>query len=339
MRDQNAHSRIRIATEDFPENERLEAWDHLYGSVFHPIETTTPAARPLCANITFHVLPGISTGFGTISAHQSWASRRHLENTPDVISIVGSRGNGGMRLSDRRADLFPNAGDALIYRGNVEHKCGSASLAEYVAVAVSWRTFEQLAPGFRLKEARLLNRTAYVGYLMDYVQVLEPKANLPGDLAAVIATHLRDLVALAVGSTRDIEHEAKGRGLMAARLKLAKDFIRQHLLDPRLSDEMTARGLGVSPMYIRKLFTVDGSGGISRYITEQRLGLAHRELTRSELPTATIMEVMLRCGFSGISTFNRLFKARFGMTPSEARDEAREELMRAAELKRGKASR
>jgi AraC-like DNA-binding protein len=323
MSNQRAYSRIQLSTESFPEKERNEAWDHVYGRAFNPIETTTPAGRPLRANVTFHVLPEICAAFGSVTAHQSLTKRNQIENMGDVVTILGTRTNGGMAFFNKKAALFPKLGDFFVFRANTHHKCGATDTGEYVGASFSAGTLAKIAPRFRLNEAQLLSRTPYLMYLMDYIQLLESKTDVPDDMAHAVATHLKDLVALAIGSTRDIEHEAKGRGLMAARLKAAKDYIRNNLLDASLSDEAVARQLGVSPRYIRKLFTLDGSGGIYRYISEQRLEFAHRQLRRPATFGIKIFDMAQRCGFDDLSTFNRLFKAHFRMTPSEARAAAR----------------
>jgi AraC-like DNA-binding protein len=323
MSNQKAYSRIHLSTDPFPESERLQTWQDLYSSAFHPCEITTPAGGPLRASATFHIFPGMVVASASLSAHQGRMTRSHVENIGDIVTIIGKKTDSGTLFCAGRAELSPRIGDFLIHRANVPCKFTNTETGDYVGASFSARTLEQLAPGFRLNEARLLKPTPYLGYFMDYIRLPETQPWLPDDLAHTVAGHLKDLIALALGSTRDIEHEARGRGLMAARLKAAKDYIRRNLLDPGLSDQAAARHLGVSPRYIRKLFTMEGSGGVSRYVTEQRLEFAHHQLTHSASPGVKIIDVALHCGFNDVTTFNRLFNARFGMTPSEARSEAR----------------
>ena len=52
------------------------------------------------------------------------------------------------------------------------------------------------------------------------------------------------------------------------------------------------------------------------YLIEYRLGKAAQEL---KLTNDTILEISGRTGFDNISNFNRLFKKRLGVTPSEFR--------------------
>jgi AraC-like DNA-binding protein len=59
-----------------------------------------------------------------------------------------------------------------------------------------------------------------------------------------------------------------------------------------------------------------------RHIVERRLVAAHQEITVPGARQTTIADLAYRWGLSSQAHFARLFRARFGMTPSEARAEA-----------------
>jgi transcriptional regulator GlxA family with amidase domain len=137
------------------------------------------------------------------------------------------------------------------------------------------------------------------------------------ELRQVVANHIQDLCALAVGATRDAAEIASGRGVRAARLRvLAADIA--HNLDGDVSVTALARRQQVTPRYIQKLFEGEGST-LSRYVLGQRLARVHRRLTDPRHAGATIAEIAYASGFGDISTFNRAFRQHFGMTPSDAR--------------------
>ena len=52
------------------------------------------------------------------------------------------------------------------------------------------------------------------------------------ELQRLAVTHVYDLLALALGATRDAAATAKGRRVRAARLVAAKAFVRRHLHRP-----------------------------------------------------------------------------------------------------------
>jgi AraC-like DNA-binding protein len=73
------------------------------------------------------------------------------------------------------------------------------------------------------------------------------------------------------------------------------------------------------PKQIQRLFQQTGST-FSEFVLEQRLLLAHRRLSASGTGREKISTIALDAGFGDLSYFNRGFRKRFGMTPSEWRE-------------------
>lgn len=67
-------------------------------------------------------------------------------------------------------------------------------------------------------------------------------------------------------------------------------------------------------------------GGVARYIRDQRLLRCFEDLTRPTGLPRRVSDVAVRWGFDNPSHFNRLFKKRFGVPPSEVRARATEAL-------------
>jgi AraC-like DNA-binding protein len=82
-----------------------------------------------------------------------------------------------------------------------------------------------------------------------------------------------------------------------------------------------ARSQGISPRYLQRLLEESGSSFTAR-VTELRLQRAFALLGDTGL--RRISDIALDAGFSDISHFNRLFRARFGDTPSAVRAQSRQ---------------
>jgi AraC-like DNA-binding protein len=141
-------------------------------------------------------------------------------------------------------------------------------------------------------------------------------------LRHVFTKHVQDLVSLAIGATPDSAKFAHGGGLRAARLASIKADIMTNLGRHDLSAEMIGKLHGLSASYIRKLFAGEGIS-FTGFVLEQRLLGAYRMLR--ELSERSISTVAFAAGFNDLSYFNRVFRRRFGMTPSEVREMARRE--------------
>jgi AraC-like DNA-binding protein len=161
--------------------------------------------------------------------------------------------------------------------------------------------------------------------LISYVQSAGGLSLETPGLGQAFATHVQDLIALAIGATRDGEEVARGRGLRAARLAAIKLEIGRSLGRTDLSIGTLARRHAVTPRYIQKLFEAEGST-FTEYVIERRLLDANRMLADPQFSDRSIGEVALKVGFGDLPYFTRSFRRRFGMTPSDAREQAHRHL-------------
>ncbi|MDO8978200.1 MAG: helix-turn-helix transcriptional regulator, partial [Afipia sp.] len=67
-----------------------------------------------------------------------------------------------------------------------------------------------------------------------------------------------------------------------------------------------------------RMFAADG--GVATLVRERRLEAAYREIMRPDSASRSITEIAHDLGFSSSGQFLRAFRARFAMTPSEARE-------------------
>ena len=71
-----------------------------------------------------------------------------------------------------------------------------------------------------------------------------------------------------------------------------------------------------NPRYLGRLFKKETGTTINEYVTLRKLKLAKHLL---ESTTSTIINISTEVGFSNVTYFNRLFKAKYGITPTEFR--------------------
>lgn len=192
--------------------------------------------------------------------------------------------------------------------------------ARFVCVGVPRKHMTTLIPGLEDALVRSLPPGAGVlRLLMRYLDVLEDEQALRTfEVQRAVATHIHDLCALAIGTTREAGEIAKGRGLRAARLRAIKADIVQNLGDGDLSAVALALHQGVTPRYIHKLFESEGTT-FSKFVLGLRLARVQRVLTDPRHADLTIGAIAYDAGFGDLSTFNRAFRRHFGATPSDVR--------------------
>src|SRR5262249_1562793 len=127
-----------------------------------------------------------------------------------------------------------------------------------------------------------------------------------------------DLVATALGATGDAAELARRRGVRAARLRAVKRDVLANITSPDLSIGAVAGRNGITPRYLRMLFQ-DEDTSFTAFVPEERLERARRMIRDANRAERMISAVAFASGFNDLSYFNRVFRRRFGMTPSDLR--------------------
>lgn len=99
------------------------------------------------------------------------------------------------------------------------------------------------------------------------------------------------------------------------RVQKVKEYINENYSRVLTTDEIASL-VGMSSSAFSRFFKLRTGKTLVEYIVDIRIGIAARSLVDS---TETVSEICYNCGFNNISNFNRAFKDRKGMTPSEFR--------------------
>ena len=103
---------------------------------------------------------------------------------------------------------------------------------------------------------------------------------------------------------------AKKRGPLDTVIK----YINENLGSAELSNTQIAEQIGISEVYLRKLFAKHLCKTPKQYVLDLRLQRAKELLVESNLKMTDIAEI---CGFSSVYHFCRAFKDRTGQTPTQ----------------------
>ena len=103
-----------------------------------------------------------------------------------------------------------------------------------------------------------------------------------------------------------------------SRLNAIKAFILTRIDNPELCLDDVAAHQEISSSYVRKLFAAEGAR-FTAFVLETRLQKVLQMLAAPESRGQPISAIALKCGFNDISYFNRVFRKRYGCTPSDLR--------------------
>ena len=115
---------------------------------------------------------------------------------------------------------------------------------------------------------------------------------------------------LASTSFAQVEHSMESK-----RITRAKQYVNDHYNESISLSELAALS-NMSPSSFSRFFKQNTGRTLSDYIIDVRLGNAARMLVDTSV---NVSDICYECGFNNQSNFNRIFKSKRGLTPSEFR--------------------
>ena len=153
--------------------------------------------------------------------------------------------------------------------------------------------------------------------IREYVMRLsQAQSAIDGIAGDVMSEHLCVLLGVTLSGQLGTESESSSSPQIRRTMLLA--YIRRNALNPELTASVTATAVGMSVRSVHNLMRDTGQS-FSEWVLDARVTHARRLLQSAGAERRKIADIAVACGFSDLSHFNRMFKARFGCTPSEAR--------------------
>ncbi len=297
-------------------------WREIYGRNIANVDIETIGDGPFHASVTFQNLPGVAVVSGARSAAHYQITRQHLTNAKDFIGLSMLL-SGASTTQQLRREIIGRPGTAVLISGTDPSVSTMHRLGNFVTIVLPRPKLAALVPDLGDAYARQIPAgNEALRLLAHYIETLHRGGPLHmPELAEAAASHIVDLAALAVGAKADVAHEARERGVAAARLHAIKAEIQDHLGNHDLSAAMMAARHGVTPRYVHKLFERDGSR-FSNFVLLRRLDRALQTLKDPRFAAHTISAIALECGFSDLSYFNRMFRRTYNAAPSDIRNAA-----------------
>jgi AraC-like DNA-binding protein len=264
----------------------------------------------------------VGTIHGTVKSISRTTSDIAAHNTNNVVLLLNAGQYPlGVDQSGKSVELAPGA-SVLIEQSAPSIILASDGQCGLVAVQTERERVRQRCALFEDGLMTVVSGPSVVnGLLRAYIDVLvgETAPTIPL-IKQFAADHIADLIAATASIAIPNLGEDNARFGISSRGRLmsARRYISQRLEDPFLSEEGIAAHVRVSTSQLRKDFERCGLS-VGRYVREQRLEKAVAMLRDPALRRHRIIDIAFACGFRNLVTFNRVFRAAYGMPPSELR--------------------
>jgi len=313
----------RFSSSDIPERERIAFFRDVY-SVVEQVDIEPANDAPLVVDAAVRKLDEVTVVSASCSPCVSRRTDRHLVDGKDDLVLCVVMSGAIVRSRNGGAPTLLTAGDAYLGTSGIstEHRFGTTST--FLDIAIPRARLQLLLRNpARVLAMDKLPPCPELSLLTHYARTLvadEFEALRPATTTSC-ARHIVDLVAVAAGASRDAEEHVSRGSLRQVRWSALKSDIEANLARPELSLEWLARRHGISPRYVRDLFASAGTS-FTEFVLNARLDHARRLLCSATRAHRGISGIAFESGFSDLSYFNRTFRRRFGVTPSEMRHSA-----------------
>jgi AraC-like DNA-binding protein len=317
-------SRLQVSLEGLPPDQRFDYWLEK-GSLYFRPSLIDPEDR---SRFQMH---GTMGRLGPLMLVRCGGSRQIYSREPSTICSDGNDcimldtllgGSGQTWHNGHESNLAP--GDLLLNdlcqpsRFVLEdHERFTAMIPRALILEVFPEVAEFHGSMIKRSDPFAHALMAHIEYLDQILDNVTPEASEPlaKGFIQLIATYFR---ASAPTWSRELSSsDQEDNQQLFSRIL---NYIDAHLNDSELSVDILISIFKKSRTSLYRLF--EPHGGVAAVIRERRLQFAYRLLSKplsADLKPPLIRDLALYLGFSSEAHFSRLFKARFGLTASQAR--------------------
>jgi AraC-like DNA-binding protein len=314
--------KVFFNTDVFPERRRFAAYREELAKWSCGLELSTPDYLDFHANLELRRIGSLEIMINTLSAIEVARTPRLVQDGDDALLVMLLL-DGHARQSQLGGQQLIGAGQAVIFDSGCPGVFSLASGSKLLTLKIPRAKLSLRLPHVsRFANATLDGDPVASGLLSGYLcnafdldlVSSEPTAQLFHD-------HIIDLVALALRNTGEMPPILEPLDAPAMHRATILREIEASAADPAFDCSVTATRLGITVRYVHHLLEITGRT-FSEHVVDRRLELVEQILRDPAHAPRRIADIAFQNGFRDLSYFNRVFRRRYGTTPSDVRREA-----------------
>lgn len=291
---------------------RKEAWTTAIAEAYFPLELDYRASERFTGALQRADINGLGVS-RLVSDPVSYRRRqRHLQSAVEEDYLITLPRRTSVSFAQLGRDITCAPGGLIIERGDEPYRFSYADRADLLVMKVLRNALERYLVEPDRFCAKTFDASSGAGTLFSSMlsTALSESQALARSGADLVRRQLLELLALTLGGGPAGQTVSAVR---AAHLARAKAVIAARFREPGLTPALVADLCGVSLRYLHDVFN-DTEDTVAARIRESRL-IAARDALSAD-PSLRISNVAYACGFSDQTHFTRLFRKRFGDSPS-----------------------
>lgn len=301
-----------FTTHSLPLSEQFDAWRGWYASVFDT-SPRVPTAEGFRAKTVSWMLGGFV--FSRVSSPPIQMSRTSTlirRNPVDHWCIsLAKKSATALRIGERQV-MIPAR---MPYVFSLGEEVSSERSQNRIQLYLARDSFQAIAP--LLDAARGTALETPEGHLLaDYLLLLERHIpELPAEDGAALARAVQAMIGACLAPSADRVAEAN-RHIDLTLMERVRQAVRKNLRSPSLGPDKLCREAATSRSQLYRL--LEGEGGVAHYIQRRRLSESFSILCdpSNSFPIGKVAEMLC---FADGSSFSRVFRREFGMSPRDVR--------------------
>jgi AraC-like DNA-binding protein len=309
---------VMFDSKTLPAAKRRQAWRDAICEIYLQVDCASEQNPDYEGFVREARFGGVTLTDTLISPQSVHRQNLHISHFDKDFYYVGIEHIGRVNILQGGSSFILRPGVAAIYYANQPYELRCDVRSRQYWIELPRRAFDSRFDSGRAPLLAHFDLGRGLGHIaMEFCVALAAEGGgLDAGLRARLGEQFMDILALALSGEPD-QQPADDSSLQRARLRSVKAYIDAHLSDPALSLAEIARKNGISLRYLHQLFRLTDMSA-SEWVRLRRLQRCYDLLT-SRRATQSITDIAYSMGFSSSSHFSNLFRAQFGLRPSDVR--------------------
>ena len=304
---------IHLSTEEIPPEHQLEVWQQIASPLFDVIPMKN--MRSFSCSVTSYLVEQLTFNHTTFDRTQFTRTSRHLSNHGSDCITLQYYCSGQMQGNLESGVQLQMASDRLSIHDFAHPYTGIGETNNQFSVVIPRHLIAAHEQIYKHCPVFSWSVNLAVGRVLTHawLTIWENLPNLSQTDAPAIAQGFIGLLNGVLSTKLDMATRAQ---VELSTIDAMKGYLQANLHRISVGVESLCEVFHCSRATVYRLFKAEG--GVQTYVREQRLNRCYQDLQKSPPSSRkTISEIASKWGFSDAAAFSRLFRKRYGMSPSD----------------------
>jgi len=308
-----------FSTAELPQHQRLDYWNDLTGSAFTPLVTDPVDRRAFVGKLTRTQLGDIRLSEARSEPAIVRHSRQHVARAREALFMLCLQLDGVSYNRQQGREAVLRYGDFHLLDSLRPYEVCFREFNRMLVLSIPQEALARRLPNPESLVGVPLSGKSGVSGLLSVLLCNFWQQRRSGDerfLSPRFSEAILDLIASAYASVS--QRPVDDSSVAVVRREQIRSYIEAHLHDPALTPGRVADAVHLSARRLHQLFE-SGGETVGSYILRRRLEECARAISDLSQSSRTVTEIAFLHGFNNASHFGRVFRERFGLTPSDYR--------------------